>query len=188
MIKISDLKEERTRTVYYRDELGNRVRDTEEIITNYKVKTVKTSPRFGHFFVDSIFFQILIIAFQFLIGFVGLFLEKIGITTLYLDFYGSLYILLGYPLMYFICEFYYQQTPGKYLTGTIVIDEYGNKPSLKQVAARSIFRLVPFEALSCLGDDYSYGWHDKWTKTYVIPKEELLKIKSLQKEQSEIKL
>ncbi|MFD2891485.1 RDD family protein [Flavobacterium chuncheonense] len=183
MLKISELKEERSRTIYYVDEFGDRVRDVEEYITNYRIKTVKTAPRFGHFFVDSIFFQVLIISFQFLIGFFSLILDGIGISTIYIQYYGSLFLLLGYPLMYFICEFYWQQTPGKFLTGNVVIDEYGNKPNLKQIAARSIFRLIPFDALSCLGDDYSYGWHDRWSQTYVVPKEELLKIKQLQKEQ-----
>ena len=183
MKKITELTEERWRTTYTKDAYGNRIRGQEEFIAKRKVKTVRSGPRFGHFFIDLIAFQILIIAFQFILGIIQLIIGDNNPIGLALLFISSLIGLLLYPLMYFICEYLWQQTPGKFLTQTIVIDEYGNKPSIKQITIRSLIRLVPFEAFSCL-DDYSRGWHDKWSDTFVVKKEELEEIKNLQKVQN----
>lgn len=184
MKKISELKEERSRTVHFKDEYGNRVRDTEDVIITYQVKTVKTSTRFGHYFIDSIFFQILILTFQFLFGAAVILLREMGhnLSSLFLDYTYAVFLVLSYSIMYFVCESIWQKTPGKFLTNTIVIDEYGNKPSMKDLIARSLFRLVPFDAFSCIGDDYSYGWHDRWSNTYVVTNEELKKIRKLQED------
>ena len=107
--------------------------------------------------------------------------NTVGLT---IEFISSISGLLLYPFLYFICEYYWQQTPGKYFTQTIVINEYAEKPNVRQVALRSFVRLVPFEAFSCIGDVYSHGWHDRWSDTFVVKKEELKKLKELQKEQS----
>lgn len=184
--KISELKEERARTIYYRDDYGNRVRDTEDIVVNYKVKTVKPGPRFGHYFIDLIFFQFLILTIQFLFALVALVFKELNLnfSSLVLDYIMLIFVLLAYPLMYFICEAFWQKTSGKFLTNTLVIDEYGDAPSKKKIVARSLFRLVPFEPFSCT-DDYSYGWHDKWSETYVVTKSEYLKIKKMLEEQQD---
>jgi uncharacterized RDD family membrane protein YckC len=92
------------------------------------------------------------------------------------------YFILFIPFFYIIQEYKFQKTIGKYFTNTIVIDEYGNKPDFNTIVIRNFARLVPFEFFSCLGDDYSYGWHDKWSKTWVVTKEELNTLKKLQSE------
>ena len=109
------------------------------------------------------------------------FSQSLSITV---ELLSTLVLLLLYPAMYTFCEFKWQKTLGKFLTKTIVIDEYGNKPDLSTIIARSLIRLVPFEPISCLGDDYSNGWHDRWTKTWVVTEEELKILKKLQAEQS----
>ena len=53
--------------------------------------------------------------------------------------------------------------------GRLVIDEYALKPEPGKIVLRSLSRLVPFEAFSCLGDR---GWHDRWTQTFVVDKQE----------------
>jgi len=183
MIKITDLTETKFRTTYSKDSLGNRVRGKEEYLAKRPVRTVKPGPRFGHFFIDIIFLQILIIVIQYLLGLIYLAVgtdNPIGLTVALIS---SLSGLLFYPLMYFICEYFWQQTPGKLLTKTVVINEYGNNPNLGQIALRSLIRLVPFEWFSCLGENYSHGWHDRWSDTFVVKKEELETLKTLQKEQ-----
>lgn len=68
------------------------------------------------------------------------------------------------------------------LTKTVVIDEYGNKPDLGTLLLRNVIRIVPFEHLSCLGGKYSYGWHDKWSETWVVTETERDELKRLQLE------
>ena len=104
----------------------------------------------------------------------------LGLAVAFITLLAS---LLLFPFLYFVCEYFWQKTPGKFLTKTIVIDEYGNKPDVGSLLLRSLVRLVPFEAFSCLGDP-SRGWHDRWSNTYVVKDTELKEIKKLLDEQS----
>ena len=183
MMKITDLREKRFRTTYTKDAHGNRIRGKEEYYARRTVRTVKNGPRFGHFIIDLLAFEVIITLIQYMVSLVELAFGSHsvpGITAIYV---GSLFGLLLYPLMYFVSEHLWQRSPGKFLTKTLVIDEYGNKPDLRQLVLRSLIRLVPFEAFSCLGDTYSYGWHDRWSQTYVVTEEELERLKKLMHEQ-----
>jgi uncharacterized RDD family membrane protein YckC len=60
-------------------------------------------------------------------------------------------------------------SPGKLALKRYVIDEYARTPDFGTIMGRSICRIVPFEAFSCLGER---GWHDKWSNTFVVSKEE----------------
>ena len=183
MIKITDLTEKRFRTTHKKDAYGNRVRGQEEYVAKRTVRTVKSGPRFGHFIIDTIVIQVLIVFIQYILGLINLTVEFDNSLGLTVAFVSSISGLLLYPFMYLICEYYWQQTPGKFLTQTVVINEYAEKPDLRQIALRSLLRLVPFEPFSCFGDNYSHGWHDRWSDTFVVKKEELQKLKELQKEQ-----
>jgi uncharacterized RDD family membrane protein YckC len=68
-------------------------------------------------------------------------------------------------------ELYFAQSPAKFLTQTIVVDEFGNKPPNQSIIIRSLVRLVPFDGLSFLGG--RPGWHDRWANTFVVNKKEL---------------
>lgn len=57
-------------------------------------------------------------------------------------------------------------TIGKYVTGTKVMALSGPL-TLKDVATRSLIRLIPFEGLSFIGN-YNTGWHDSISGTVVI--------------------
>ena len=70
---------------------------------------------------------------------------------------------------YILMEGLTARTIGKYLTGTIVVDNEGNKPSTETLIKRSFCRAIPFNALSFLGEK-SRGWHDSITNTYVVNK------------------
>lgn len=73
---------------------------------------------------------------------------------------------------YFFSELLSQRTLGKLITGTIVVDAEGNKPTATSILIRSLSRVVPFDGLSFLGSN-ARGWHDSWSKTYVVNKKKL---------------
>jgi uncharacterized RDD family membrane protein YckC len=182
MKKITDLTEKRFRTTYVRDANGNRKKVSEEVTGKRTVNTVDSGPRFGHFIIDLIFFQIAIYFVDYLFQLI-VYLTRASVSiSLTFGLISSIVLLLLYPFLYFICELKWQKTPGKFLTKTIVIDEYGNKPDIGQLALRSLIRVVPFEPFSCLGNN-SHGWHDRWSTTFVVKETELEEIKKLQSEQ-----
>lgn len=77
----------------------------------------------------------------------------------------------------------FQTTVGKMLTKTVVINDYAQKPTTKQILGRSLSRIVPFEALSCIN---GRGWHDKWSGTWVVEIKEKDKLQKLLAEQAGI--
>jgi len=182
MKKINDLNEKRFRTETVKDALGNRQRIKVDYIAKRLVKTVDAGPRFGHFIIDGICYNILFYIIDYLFEVIINVANLQVVINLTFALIGAIILLLLYPAFYFVCEYFWQRTPGKFLTKTIVIDEYGNKPSLRQLALRSLVRLVPFEAFSCLGNN-SYGWHDKWSHTYVVTDSEFEMLRKLQAEQ-----
>jgi uncharacterized RDD family membrane protein YckC len=60
------------------------------------------------------------------------------------------------------------QSPGKMVTGTVVVNEDGTTPDGGRILIRSLCRFIPFNAFSFLGD--GVGWHDTISKTRVVEK------------------
>ena len=181
MLKITELTEERFRTRHIKDKTGKRHRFREPYQGIREVKCIDGGRRFGHYIVDSIIFRIILAGLEVLL------VELILNSDLDYDVAEILMILFslfGFLFFYFICEYLWQKTPGKFLTKCIVIDEYGNKPSVKQLLLRCIIRWVPFEPFSCLGTP-SRGWHDKWSKTFVVPMSEYETLQRLLIDQEE---
>ena len=85
---------------------------------------------------------------------------------------GTLLSFVLFPIYYILFESMYGQTPGKMVTDSIVVNSNGEQPSQKSIILRTAARYIPFEGLSCLGVP-SWGWHDRWTETYVIRKVDL---------------
>ena len=56
---------------------------------------------------------------------------------------------------------------GKYVTKTRVVTHEGYQPELSTILVRSLCRAVPFDAFSFLFKEPG-GWHDEWSKTYVV--------------------
>lgn len=81
-------------------------------------------------------------------------------------------------IYYNIFEIFFSRTIGKFITKTVVVDIYGEKPDTQEILVRSLCRLIPFEAFSFLGAR-DKGWHDSISKTYVVDKELLEKKKEL---------
>lgn len=185
MQKITQIEVTKTRTKFRKDIHGKRIRDKELYKGHRKVRTVAAGPRIGHYIVDSIIFYFLLLVFFFV---TAIFLSAVlnTNTDVILDSpFINFIALLLYPTYYFTCEKLWQQTPGKKMTKTVVIDDYADKPTDKQLLLRSIIRLVPFEAFSCTGD-HSYGWHDKWSNTWVVTTEERDKLKELLSDQGNV--
>ena len=88
------------------------------------------------------------------------------------DFFkvGVFFYLVSLLQIYYIFfEGTWQRTPGKWITGTKVVRKDGHAPTFGQVLGRSFSRLVPFEVLSFLVGPNPRGWHDRFTKTLVVP-------------------
>ena len=73
---------------------------------------------------------------------------------------------------------------GKYVTNTIVVMEDGTKPPTETILRRSLYRIVPLNALSFLWGDRI--WHDKYTDTYVVSKSGLAAAVQIHNNLSEI--
>lgn len=152
----------------------------EKTLTRYKeVVTVEGWARFGHYLLDvlvyyactfiiGIFLAIILILFRVDMSFLGGGHAAAGA----IDRLVSLLIL--YPGYYILFESTMQSSPGKLILGRVVVNEYGEKPSFKQILGRSYSRLVPFESFSCFE---GLGWHDSWSGTMVIRKKDLEELK-----------
>lgn len=69
-------------------------------------------------------------------------------------------------IYYAFFEAIFQYSPAKFLSETKVIKNEEDALTLKTVIYRTIYRFVPFEALSFIFNHT--GWHDKWSNTSVI--------------------
>jgi hypothetical protein len=144
-----------------------------------EVPYVNGWPRLAHAILDVVFYFIFAFIFYFSIGVILTLLGSGEQLIEHIDNYERLYSwLFIHPFFYFIFELSLQSSPEKAILGRVVVDEYGNKPSVKQLLIRSYSRAVPFEVFSCLSDT---GWHDRWSRTFVLRKNDLKELLLLQK-------
>jgi uncharacterized RDD family membrane protein YckC len=73
---------------------------------------------------------------------------------------------------YLVFEFFFGRTIGKFITGSVVVNENGLKPNFRIVCVRTLSRFIPFDALSFLTKSGRI-WHDSISKTYVVEKKDL---------------
>lgn len=135
-----------------------------------EVRLITGWARFAHYIIDYLILQGLAFVAGFFIGlsnpqFASTDPDQQLRNQLILTGIGILVNLLFFSLF----EGFFGSTPGKMMLGRVVIDEYGLRPEPQKIILRSLARLVPFEAFSCLADR---GWHDRWTGTYVVDKDE----------------
>lgn len=170
-IKITEIPETRYRYRQFRDANGQYQQGSEQYTAYREVQVVDGWARFGHYMIDTVILwvvqQIIGFLFGFTAGMAGAVSSPDDLLVLQLEAAGvGMVVSFGY---FFIFEAMYASTPGKMMLGRIVIDEYALKPEPGKIAIRSISRMVPFEAFSCLAPR---GWHDKWSKTFVVDKKE----------------
>jgi len=155
-----------------RDADGNLVMREIKSFRFKEVKYVQGWARFGGFLIDMVFIMI----FELMLGVaIGVILALTGnleyLESGEFDIYSRLMTLLIIrPGYYLLFEATAQASPAKMILGRKVVNEYGEKPSFNQILARSYIRFIPFEIFSCLGE---LGWHDTWTKTFVLRKKDL---------------
>lgn len=183
-MKITELKEKKMSTREIKDASGQRVRTQVVVELPRKIKTISGWPRFGHYLIDFV----ILIGISVLLTYIGLlnparnyFGSRGGMNFRYAFDFSGYIITFAY---YAISEATMGRTIGKMVTNSYVIDEYAKKPEVGTILLRSISRIVPFEAFSCLGER---GWHDQWSKTYVVSKTEWDSLKrELEKDQFSI--
>jgi len=128
--------------------------------------------RIANFFIDY-FCQLLLL---FSAVFVYIFITALfgskeipnfeGMGTL-AEYAIGLVLLLVY---YNVLEILFARTIAKFITKTIVVDEFGEKPSVNAILTRSICRAIPLEFLTFLGTPCR-GWHDSFSDTYLVQKD-----------------
>lgn len=84
------------------------------------------------------------------------------------ELFSTIFILVLAVGYYVVWEATTGRTPGKYLTGTKVVDAQGQRPSFGQIVGRSLARFIPLEPLSFITRYERRGWHDRLSKTYVV--------------------
>ena len=131
--------------------------------------------RFINYILDIVIILVLIFVISLMIAFLANFM---GWNDL-LYWLGNLSDLEGQLVFVVISIFYYSlseglfgRSIGKIVTGTVVVDENGEKPSFGTIFKRTLCRLIPFDGFSFLG---SRGWHDSISDTYVVNKKDLEK-------------
>lgn len=168
MKSIEDLYFEKTILKKERDSEGNIVEVPQIKKTKRDPIVVAQGVRFGYYIIDVIMYYIL----SFIVGFILAIINPFLLEGILLNILSILTFLLYYALM----EAFVGATVGKLILGYTVIDVHAEKPAFSRVLLRTICRMVPFEAFSCLGER---GWHDQWSKTYVVHKSEKIELQKL---------
>lgn len=133
-----------------------------------------TGQRFLNFIIDYVIQLALIYMITFGLGMICEFTGSYTICLTIMNFNTIEEYLFGLVTLFVYYSFFeiqFSQSPGKFVTQTIVVDEFGNKPPARSVLIRSLCRMVPFDGLSFLGGQP--GWHDRWANTYVVNKKDL---------------
>lgn len=116
--------------------------------------------RFVNYLLDQVAMTGMMSAFFIFSGLVEVFEDsKLGNWII-----GAISALIYYTLME---SFLQGKSLGKYVTKTRVVTHEGYQPELYTILVRSLSRVVPFDALSFLFKEPG-GWHDEWSKTYVV--------------------
>lgn len=134
------------------------------------VKSLNEPLRLLHFYLDGFIF--------------GLATIPIDLLNMISASNGPSIILGLFPILlyfsYYIgLEYYFQATIAKLITGSIVVNEYGERPDFKSICYRTLSRIVPLEPFSFFWSENKRFWHDSWSNTYVVSKEELALINKI---------
>lgn len=143
--------------------------------------------RFCNYLVDIAMFY----AFVFMLGVLLALLTEFTDNSIWTDWLVNISKIEDYIFSYIVLLSYYtiaelisQRTIGKYITNTVVVDQNGQKPAIGSIIKRSLFRLIPFDGLTFLGN--TRGWHDSFSDTYVVKKNILDRKLQFQREFDEI--
>lgn len=131
--------------------------------------------RILNYILDIIFTMLLIFVLAFVLAILAGIFQWNGILLWLSDMsdLSGQVVFLGVAIFYYtITEAFLGRSLAKLITGTTVVDENGQKPDFGTILKRSLCRLIPFDALSFLGNS-GRGWHDSISDTYVVNKKDL---------------
>ncbi|MFA7377217.1 MAG: RDD family protein [Patescibacteria group bacterium] len=131
------------------------------------------------------FFFLYIFAF-----FVGLLLASLGMYDVVDSANETVFGLIMGLVYYLFFEGIWHKTPAKFLTRTKVVMQDGSAPRFSTIIIRTLVRFIPLESFSFLGGKFPVGWHDNFSKTFVVSSkynEEDLKNINLEKPVDEVK-
>jgi uncharacterized RDD family membrane protein YckC len=118
--------------------------------------------RFGTFLIDYFCYIVLCL----LVGVaLGLVLGNWAVA-LFAGGAGYIFAFAVFFAFYGVFEGLWARTPGKFLLGTVVVNQAGGRPAFGQVMGRTAMRCVPFEPFSFFFG--KLGWHDSVSKTRVV--------------------
>ena len=129
--------------------------------------------RFLNYIIDIIFVFIGVLLFGFIVGLLIAFGME-GVSDWFTSLGDLEWNLIGFGILviyYTLTEGIFSRSIGKFITGTIVVDENGEKINFGTAFKRSLCRLIPFDVFSFLGS--GRGWHDSIADTYVVKKKSL---------------
>jgi uncharacterized RDD family membrane protein YckC len=138
------------------------------------MKIASQGLRFVNLIVDNIFIQIVSAVVGFVVGMIYATSVLMANETITpedestLEVIGFIVGLVTALAYYALFEALFQRTPAKFITGTMVVNAEGERPSFGQCVGRSFARMIPFEAFSFLGSRNPVGWHDSLAGTRVI--------------------
>lgn len=89
-------------------------------------------------------------------------MEKVDKVQEYV--YGAFFSIAYYAIFESITA----RSVGKFVTNTVVVFKDGTKPPMETMFRRSIYRILPLNALFFLWQNRI--WHDQFTDTYVVIK------------------
>lgn len=177
MKTIEEIRVEKTYYKREKDILGNVVRTPYKSKVRREPVVVSPGVRFGYYLLDLIFYYITSFIVVYLAVTISLIINPNDYTLIYfIREYETIISLFIFFTYYVSTEYFLGGTFGKLICGYVVIDQYANKMSFGAALIRTISRYVPFEAFSCLGER---GWHDTWSKTYVVKRKERNELKKL---------
>jgi uncharacterized RDD family membrane protein YckC len=117
--------------------------------------------RLAAFIVDCVGYWFFIVFLSIVVAFVfrGLFVLTLHEVPYFIILSVTVF------LYYFIFEFFWGKTPGKFILGLKVVGLKGQRPSKVQIGIRSICRGIPFESVGVI---FNHCPHDFLSKTQVV--------------------
>lgn len=174
MKTIEDLKVEKTFYNREKDVFGNVPKTPYKKFIPRKPIVVSQGVRFGYYFLDVITFYLIQIILGILVGIV-----LVATHSSFGPEVNIIFQLISYAIWFFyyaIFETYVGGTVGKLICGYTVINDKAEKITFGQGMLRTVIRMIPIEAFSCFGER---GWHDKWSKTYVVKRSEKAELQKM---------
>lgn len=179
MKTIEEIRVEKTFYKREKDILGNVIRTPYQSKVKREPIVVTPGVRFGYYLLDIIFYYIISFIIVYLTAFISLLINPNNYTLIsFIREYETIISLFIFFTYYVSTEYFFGGTFGKLICGYVVINQYANKMSFGTSLLRTLCRYVPLEAFSAFGER---AWHDTWSKTYVVKRNERNELKKFLK-------